>query len=81
MYKILTYPLRFIKFFKYGTPYTYLLRKIEDNVITFETIWYFNNNGVKQPNILNKNYSNFKYLGNKLSLYYSYKQALKMLVS
>lgn len=79
IYKILTYLLRFTKFFKYGTPYAYLLRSIENDIITFHLIWYFNNNGAKQTNVLNKNYSDCKYLGNKLSLYYSYKHALKIL--
>lgn len=81
LYKILIYPLKFHKFFKYGTPYVYLNRYTEkdSNKIYYNLCWYFNTKN-KRPNKYNKNYSNQKYLGNRLSLLQSYKQLLNLLI-
>ena len=76
------YPLKFNKFFKYGVPYAYLYRSLNEKTKshTYEVIWYFNSNGAQRDNIADCNYSSSKYLGDVLSLKVSYIQLKDVII-
>ena len=87
VYKVLCKPLLLHSFYKYGIPYCYLSRTIViDGKSIYCIVWYFNSNGAERGKVkytlknqeLKRNYSNQRYLGHKMSIYFSYRQLFRL---